>query len=182
MAETPRVSARPVGVDQLQSDRLRQLYFHWQQLRGARAMPKRSELRPEDVHYAIGSLSLVEVLRNPLNFRFKLISKRAEGLGRHSDQGKLLDEIEPQFFRDFLRDYYVRVVETLDPVIDRVQFAPDARPSGSLLGYERVILPMAGAAETVEFLAVASDWPADVDADLRGVMKRGPERPPGSSI
>ncbi len=182
MAESPRVSAQPVAAEQLQSDRLRQLYLHWGRLRGARPMPKRSELRPEDVHYAIGSLSLIEVLRDPLNFRFKLISKRAEGLGRHSDQGKLLDEIEPQFFRDFLRGCYVRVVETLDPVIDRVQFAPEARPTGSLLGYERLILPMAGDAETVEFLAVASDWPSDVDAELRGVMKRGPERPHGSSL
>lgn len=182
MAEIPRVSAQPVAVDQLQSDRLRQLYLHWERLRGARPMPMRSELRPEDVHYAIGSLSLIEVMRDPLNFRFKLVSKRAEGLGRHSDQGKLLNEIEPQFFRDFLRGSYVRVVETLDPVIDYVQFAPGARPTGSLLGYERLILPMAGAVETVEFLAVASDWPADVDAELRGVMKRGPERPHGSSL
>jgi hypothetical protein len=182
MTENPRVIAHVVAVEQLQSQRLRQLFEHWQRLRGSRPMPRRAELKPEDIHYAIGSVSLVEVLRNPLNFRFKLIAKRAERLGRHSDQGKLLDEIEPPFFREFLRGYYVRVVETLEPVVDRVEFAPGARPSGSLLGYERIILPLAGEGETVEFLAIASDWPEGVDEELRGVMKRGPERPHGSSL
>lgn len=182
MAEIPKVSAQPLSLEQLQSEKLRQLHGHWERLRGTRCMPDRQELRPEDVHYAIGSLSLIEVLRNPLNFRFKLISKRAEGLGRHSDHGKLLDEIEPEFFRNFLRGYYERVVETVAPVIDRVAFAPGVRPSGSLLGYERLILPLAGGGTHVEFLAVASDWPAEVDSQLRNVMKRGPDRTHSSSM
>lgn len=182
MAATSRVSAQALGVEELQSDKLRQLFRHWQRLCGTRRMPRRTELKPEEIPYAIGSLSLIEVLRDPLNFRMKLVSKRAEGLGRHNDNGKMLDELEPAFFRDFIRGYYVRVAETLEPVIDRVQFAPGARPTGSLPGYERLILPLAGEGDTAEFLAVASDWPDDVDASLRDAMNRGPGRSHGSPI
>jgi hypothetical protein len=92
--------------DDLQNPRLVRLYRHWEAIRGARAMPSRAAFDPVDVPELLGNLILVEVLRQPLRFRYRLIGSRlTERVGRDMT-GRFFDEVPEPLYRERLREWH----------------------------------------------------------------------------
>jgi hypothetical protein len=64
---------------------LRRLYEFWKERRGTRMAPARAEFDPLALRYVLGNLLLVDVLRDPLRFRYVLcgtIRSRNSGISR----------------------------------------------------------------------------------------------------
>lgn len=57
--------------DQLHHPNLVQLFHHWQTMRGTRPMPRRADFDPASLPLLLGNLILVDVLRDPLRFRYR---------------------------------------------------------------------------------------------------------------
>ena len=53
---------------------LKRLYCYWTERRGAKRYPSRDDIDPLDLGYALGRVSLVDVLENPRRYRYRLVS------------------------------------------------------------------------------------------------------------
>lgn len=107
--------------------RLRAALDYWERLRGRRAMPSRAELDPAELPRPLSSVMLVDVLREPIDFRFRLIGGDIEAISFRNYHGIRFSDIfhmrpGSQVFTD-----YLHVVQTRRPLwsdIDYVGFDP----------------------------------------------------------
>jgi hypothetical protein len=59
---------------------LRRLLAYWQERRGARRFPARGDVDPVEFRYALGHVSMVDVVGDPPRFRFRLVSTLASAI------------------------------------------------------------------------------------------------------
>lgn len=157
----------------LASPRLKRLHAVWSEHCGARRWPTRGDLKPEAIAFILGTVVLVDVLRDPLRFRFRLVGSHIEEVGRRGDQGRMLDDIEPPYYAAFVRDGYTEAVTSGACLIDRITFHPATRPTLQPLTYERLVLPLSSDGAVIDMLLVASDWPREISNDLRKFHAEG---------
>ncbi len=94
---------------------LLQLYDYWDGRRNGRRFPTRADIDPLDLKFALGNLTLVDVLQEPLRFRFRLTgSLFAQRMGLDL-AGKFVDDIPDAPYRAKVQATYARVVETGEP-------------------------------------------------------------------
>lgn len=132
----------------IQSEVLRRLVAHWQQMRGPRRMPSRADFDPLAVRYALGYLSLIEVHRDPLRFYFRLDgTKQVELFGLDCTR-RYLDEAMPGDHAAMAVASYSQAVARREPCYHRRKIAFHER----LIDYEVVILPFSNDGERVDLL------------------------------
>ena len=143
-------------VEAIRSPALRRLAGYWQQRHRPRGgLPGRSDIDPSDFVWLLGRVFLIEVLqeRPELDFRFRLFgSQMAQVYGRDLT-GRRLSEIDDREFSAALRPDYMAVVETGLPSHRRGRLEWSGRGH---IGYERILLPLAGDGERVDMLLGAS--------------------------
>jgi hypothetical protein len=94
---------------------LRRLYQYWDAKRAGRRFPARSDIDPTELSYALGWLNLIDVLHDPLRFRYRL---QGTMLVRHTGiemTGKFLDEHPQPEFRRHLARSWQKIVESGEP-------------------------------------------------------------------
>ncbi len=154
-----------LSSDALESEKLRRFHQIWMEVRGARELPFRAEVSPEQLGFLLGHVTIVEVLGEPLNFRYKLIGTKIEEAGRLGDQGKTVDQIQPIGYREIVDAAFRRVVDGREPICQRITYQYHQRQ----VSLERVIVPFTVAGSDVEVLFEASDWAPGVHQDLRNL-------------
>lgn len=77
----------------LQSDRLRQAYAYWDGKRRGRPMPSRRDIDPVEIPSLLSRLMLVDVLRDPLDFRFRLLGTEIVARSHRNYTGLRLSEL-----------------------------------------------------------------------------------------
>ena len=152
------IAMESLSAAQLKSDKLRRLLEFWQRLRGSRSLPFRSEFAPEQLESLLGQVSLVQVMHDPLTFRFRLVGTRIEEAGRRGDQNKTLDQIEPASYRDTLSAAFGAAATSAEPVINLIKL----RDTRRVFHYEQLVLPFTVEGEGVDMLLHGIDWPPDV--------------------
>ena len=166
-----RKASRVAGItalspDLVSSDRLNRLFQLWKELRGGSGLPFRSVLAPEQLGFILGHVTIIDVVLDPLNFRFRLIGTRIEEAGRRGDQGKTLDQIEPASYRDLVGTAYREVVEGALPTCHQISYFHRQ----DLVSFERIILPFTLTGSAVDFLLEALDWLPGVQQDLKNIV------------
>lgn len=101
--------------DELRHPNLVKLYRHWDEVRGAKAMPSRAEVDPLAMPQLLGNLLLIDVLHDPLRFRYRLIGTRLTERIKRDMTGKFFDEIPEPLYRDRLYAWHGGVVEEGKP-------------------------------------------------------------------
>lgn len=130
---------------------LRRLYEDWRIRRHCR-IPRRADFDPAALSYVLGSMSLLEVWRDPLRFRARVHgTSLAQHLGVEFT-GKFLDEA-PQ------NKYYRLVTEHLTDVVvnERPSFAwlVNEYEHPPILENESLVLPLSRDGERVDYLLAA---------------------------
>lgn len=120
------------------SDKLRRLYEYWRQKRGARPMPARRDMDPLDLRFVLGDIALVEVLRDPLRYRFRLDGTRQVERFGVDMTGKMLDDLPDTTMRRLTEQSYGEVVSSGKPVA----YQRDVMTEGRVFVYEVAILPL----------------------------------------
>lgn len=64
------------------------LHDYWQSRRGAQAFPARADIDPVDIPALLEHLLLVDVLQDPLDFRYRLVGGHIVHHAGHNIQGK----------------------------------------------------------------------------------------------
>lgn len=92
--------------DELRHPNLVRLYRHWDEVRRGRSM---------SLPQLLGHLLLIDVLREPLRFRYRLIGTRLTERMRRDMTGKFFDDIPEPVYRDRLYDWHGGVVAEKAP-------------------------------------------------------------------
>jgi hypothetical protein len=141
--------------DDITSERLRRLYDYWDGKRDGKAFPPRAALDPADFAYALANVALVDVLRDPLRFRFRLVGTAIVARDGTDLTGKSIDDHPLPEYRALLRQTYGDVVASGAPAVFRRQMLMDDKPRQ----YEVLYLPLAADGVTIDMLLVAIDFP-----------------------
>jgi hypothetical protein len=138
-----RIDGRTSGPSaaQIASPALHELYLYWLDKWQDGRMPTRADIEPLEIPALLPQVYLVDVERNPLRFRFRLVGTRIVAwFGRDTTGQEIAAE---------LVERYREAVTTGRPLFDSLSLAGKAGRQGS---YQRVLLPLAGASGRIEML------------------------------
>jgi hypothetical protein len=123
---------------ELVEPRLRRLYDYWCARRQGRRFPARRDLDPLDFRYVLGHVMLIDVLREPLRFRFRLHGSEIVGRVHYDLTGKLLDELPDSEYRAYCLERCRGLVETAEPL----RTVQNRELDGRIHRYEALWLPL----------------------------------------
>lgn len=136
--------------DRIRHPQLQLLYDYWRERRAGRRFPSRADIDPVDLKFALGNVTLIDVLRDPLRFRFRLAgSLFAQRIGMDLT-GKLVDEIPDPEYRAQVLQVYTRMAETGEPTIALSERLFDGEPRK----FETLRLPLSDDGEMVTMLLI----------------------------
>lgn len=131
--------------------RLQALYAYWEKERGDRALPSRTDIDPAALRFLLGHLILVDVLRDPLQFRVRLQGTEVEWWMGGDLTGKALDQLQSPALRAL-------ALECLKTAVERA--APFCKLGEETVGdlprrYEALLLPLANDGASVNMVLAA---------------------------
>jgi hypothetical protein len=113
--------AVPRPIDDILSPKLRHLLSYWDSKREGRALPARRKLAPEDMVEMLPRVGLIDVIRPPLRFRYRLLGGEIELLAHGLKTGAMLDDIRSPSYRDNDRIHFAAAVDTARPSVHRIR-------------------------------------------------------------
>ena len=135
-------------AEQIRDRRLKRLLGYWRAARQGRAMPARRDLDPLDFWYVVGHVMLIDVLREPLRFRFRLHGSEITQRVHYDLTGKLLDEIPDAEYRRHAIERCRGAVAAARPQ----RFEQDRELDGRSHRYEALWLPLSDDQTSVTML------------------------------
>ena len=131
---------------------------YWERLRGARAMPSRADMSPVDMLSFLPNVILVDVMAEPMDFRYRLVGTKVTLQMLHTDNtGKTMRELD---FKGQGPDSKIfkncaKVVETRQPLAGQT---PYAGKNSDFKATEDIIMPLSEDGETVNMLFVTCEF------------------------
>jgi hypothetical protein len=119
---------------------------YWLSIHPEHGLPGRQHFDPRDIPELLSNVWLIDVMQDPLRFRFRLFGTRIVEYAGEDNTGKWVDEQWP----DFDADIFEALIETRQPSWSR---GPSLfRPEKDYYELERVRLPLAQDGETVDMI------------------------------
>ena len=72
---------------------VQEAWNYWNQKRGGRRMPSRKDIDPVEIPRLLSSTALVDVLRDPLDFRFRLLGTAIDNITSKNLRGVRFSEL-----------------------------------------------------------------------------------------
>ena len=130
--------SRILPLSDIKSPNIQLAYDYWLTCRGERELPARADLRPEDMKGILGTVSLVDVLSDPLDFRYALFgSVVAEEYG-YDMTGKSVRKLRPPEIGALICSLFEEAHQARKPRLHAVGF----ESASQRLEFERLILPL----------------------------------------
>ena len=134
------------------SPTLQRVHQDWQNRRHGTGLPSRSSFDILDLKYIIGNLNLVDVLRDPLRFRYRVHGTSCVSVLGYDMTRKFVDDYPDPVYRARVRRNFTGVVESRQP---RCDLGAREIVDHRIIHFEALILPLAADGETVDMLMVA---------------------------
>ena len=128
------------------------LYDYWVARRGARAMPSRKDVDPVQIPKHLPNLMLVDVLRDPLRFRYRLIGTRVVAASAEDRTGQFFDQVRFLNANPAVVKHYETVVTQGTPHYALEPF--HNRQSDSTYRVQRLLLPLSSDGVSVDMILV----------------------------
>ncbi len=129
------------------------LFDYWRARRRG-SFPGRDDIDPLEFKFALGNVTLIDVLREPLRFRFRLVgSLMAQRMGWDLT-GKMADEVPDIEYRSGLLDAYRQIVLGRAPSTVLYERMIDGQPRR----FEVLRLPLAADGETIDMLLLCPQY------------------------
>jgi hypothetical protein len=145
------VASEPGLTDQIIEPRLRRFFDYWVVRKGDRRFPARRDIDPLDFPYALGSIMLLDVLRDPLRFRVRLHGTELVRRDTRDLTGKFLDDMPMTDFHRIAVERCEGLVGTGDPAVFHLDRVLDNR----VRRYEALWLPLSDDGANVTMLVCA---------------------------
>lgn len=120
---------------------IRALYDYWLSVHPPAGPPGRQHIEPTAIPRLLPNLFMVDVSRDPLRFKYRLMGTEYARLIGRDLTGRYLDEVHPGFHGEILHQY-TEAAELGRPAYRKgpIKYA---RPDKQYLGMERLIVPLA---------------------------------------
>ena len=99
----------------LSEPRLHRLYAYLEEKRGTREFAARRDIDPLDFPYVLGNIVLLDVLYQPLRFRYRLVGSVLSGRVGYDMTGKFLHEHPHPAYRDYMLECYAEIIRSRLP-------------------------------------------------------------------
>jgi len=139
----------------IKSPTLQRFFQDWQTWRGTRSFPARSDIDPLRLRYILGNLSLVDVLRDPLRFFFRIQGTASVDRVGYDLTGKTLDALPTQTLRDIMHANLVRALDGREPLLIFHESMSMYKGFGHL---EVLVLPFSSDQNIVDMLVIATHY------------------------
>lgn len=120
--------------------RLSRLYAYWRDRHVGDRPPGRAEIDPLEFPYAVGYVTLVDVLHDPLRFRFRLVASPVTLHLGYELTGRFVDDVPEPAMRGYLDESYRRLVTDRVPLHERGERELGTR----IWRHESILLPCCG--------------------------------------
>ena len=128
---------------------VREFYEYWLRISPPGRLPGRRHMVPEDIAPLLPRLWMLDVVRNPLRFRYRLVGTDLTRSMRREVTGRWLDEAQPGSVSNInLRDRYRFVAEVGRPTWRRGPTLWNREPNHRMV--ENCVVPLATDGETVD--------------------------------
>ena len=164
------VIATRLELGAIPSDLLQRMFAYWQSRCGDHAMPARANIDPVEFAWGLGNVSLLDVERDPLQFRYRLAGSKLARIMEVDLTGRSIDEIKHADFRDLMRKHLQEIVETAKPSVYCISITNGGGPQT----YVRLALPLRAADGSVGMILTMIDIIGA--APERDDILRGPRR------
>jgi hypothetical protein len=129
---------------------LKRLYRYWADRRSAREFPSRADIDPVEFGYALGRVSLIDVLEDPRRFRYRVVSTMlTEHLG-YEMTGRFLDELPAGEMRAYTERLYTHALARRLPIYETDGIVLD----GWRWSHEALVLPLSSDGQRIDMLMV----------------------------
>lgn len=148
-----RIRAVALTRDQLEVPLLQRLYAYWDQTRAGQPWLRQADLRPENFVFALPYIALIE--RPPDDgpgMRIRLVGEEIRNEGVGYVRGRLIEDIDPPWYRNHLTECYRAVFTSGEPSLEAVHVIYDVRN----YYYHRLILPLTIGGTQVDIVLVAT--------------------------
>jgi hypothetical protein len=135
------VIATRLELGAIPSDLLQRMFAYWQSKCGGHDMPARADIDPVEFAWGLGNVSLLDVERDPLQFRYRLAGSKLTRIMEIDLTGRSIDDIKHVDFRDLMRKHLREIVETAKPSVYCISITNGGGPQT----YVRLALPLRGA-------------------------------------
>jgi hypothetical protein len=132
------------------SPQLRRLLADWQARRGGRHLPARKDFDVLDLKYMMGNLNLLEVLPDPLRFRYRVHCSLAVDRVGLNLTGKTIDAYPEQDYAARVQAAFVEVTRSRVPKLDAGYELINDKP----IRFEALVLPLSEDGESVDMIMV----------------------------
>jgi len=134
---------------------VRQFYDYWRGVAPPGRLPGRQHIAPEEIVPLLSRLWMLDVFRDPLRFRYRLVGTDITRSVRRELTGMWLDEAQPESVGNVnLRDRYRFILETGQPTWRRGSTLWDRDPSHRMV--ENCLAPLAQDGKTIDKIIAVS--------------------------
>lgn len=169
-----RFQSSPLALTDIHEPGARFLYEYWQRKRGQRRMPARADIDPLELKPVLGRLLLIDVHREPLDFRYRLAGTKTYDIFGHDLTGWSVREVRPKEWADAVWASLMQLVETGEPQYVELQFETASR---HFRAYRVMRLPLGSNGHDVDQVLICQEI-GDERAALRAVVDRAYGRDP----
>ena len=128
---------------------LRQGFRYWDGKRAGRAMPARADIDPAEIKALLPHVVLIDVLSDPLDFRYRLMGSAIEAHLSNRYTGLKMSEIAHQRPPSRLWSNFQAVVVSRQPLVTQV---PYIGPHKDFLAAQDLITPLSSDGSKVDML------------------------------
>jgi hypothetical protein len=137
------------------SPRLKRLFSDWEDRRRGRDFPARADFDPLEMKYILGAMNLIDVLYDPLRFRFRVHASNTTQRIRMDMTGKFLDDMPDQVLKQVIGEHFTEVIERRAPVLKRRRnLTTDKR----FVNNEVLVMPLSNDGQSINMLMAALAW------------------------
>jgi len=143
------------ALTDINSPKLQQALAYWNEKRGRRPMPARADLDPMEMIPILPHVILLDVLRDPLDFRYRLIGTLVEDHMSAPYTGRRFSEFEGQCEGSRIWTCSERVLNERQPVRSDV---PYIGPMSDFTTIEDIMMPLSSDGESVDVIFIAVEY------------------------
>ena len=139
----------------IKSPKLQQALAYWNEKRGRRSMPARADLDPMEMIPILPHVILIDVLRDPLDFRYRLIGTLVEDHMSAPYTGRRFSEFEGQREGSRIWTCSERVISEKQPVRSDI---PYIGPMREFTTIEDIMMPLSSDGEAVDVIFIVVEY------------------------
>jgi hypothetical protein len=141
----------PLALPRSTPDHIESALAYWRRLCGERRMPSRKEFDPLDIPELLPYVMLVDVLRDPFDFRFRLLGSGHDQIVARNYKGMRFSELAHLRRGNPVWDEYERVAVEGMPLRS---FVPYVGADPNVRRIEHCLMPLSSDGELVDMIFV----------------------------